>query len=632
MIRKPKLVTADLTYIALRDLRLSPLNARQSVPQSDVDEMAGSIAATGLLQNLIGIATPDGTGEIIEIVAGGKRLRALQQMASAGFTPAPGQIFDPVPVLLCDSVADAIRASSVENEARKPPHPADCIITYRQMRDQGATVAAIAAANATTERSVARWLSLADLPEAVIDALRAGQINFDHAKALTLAPTPDAATAMLAAIITGSLSTWQIRRDLTTGSTTANSVRAEFVGLAAYLAAGGTVQRDLFEDVAYLIDTALLDQLVEIRATEMIADLTGPQGWKWAEFRPNFQTWETIRGASQIPRQRAALPEGDQARLDALRDIDGDNITDDEIAERHALIARQHGDWPDDIRATCGVIISLNCQPKYTSCGWQRTADAPATSVQTTGPDGTITTTRLPAADAPSASLAEDLACIRLLSLQNAALAHPTLLLSALAFQISQPHYAYDAALAISTNPVPIKPEKADGTTISPRLQPGTQPHQPTDPAAFVAFTNLTVQDQMETLGRALARLIRPGSAIEYLLAGTVQPDVRAVWHPTAAGYLSRLSVAALDAICTTLIPADFSDTHTAFATMKKRDKAAWLDRLFNDLSLREDIGLSRDQNAAIDAWLPAELRWQRPVGQTEDQITDETSERQVAE
>ena len=41
---------------------------------------------------------------------------------------------------------------------------------------------------------------------------------------------------------------------------------------------------------------------------------------------------------------------------------------------------------------------------------------------------------------------------------------------------------------------------------------------------------------------------------------------------------------------------------------MNKTKKAAELEKLFGNAGYRETLGLSRTENAAIDAWLPAEM------------------------
>ena len=67
-------------------------------------------------------------------------------------------------------------------------------------------------------------------------------------------------------------------------------------------------------------------------------------------------------------------------------------------------------------------------------------------------------------------------------------------------------------------------------------------------------------------------------------------------------------SEAAQSAQLEDIIPASEAEETVAFTKLKKAEKADELARLFQDASAREALGLSRDQAAAIDAWLPEEL------------------------
>ncbi|MDS9469604.1 ParB N-terminal domain-containing protein [Paracoccus sp. MBLB3053] len=72
-------ITPDATRFPLSQLILSAMNPRQHVDEAEVAELAESIWTAGLIQNLAGIETASGE---IEIVAGGRRLRALQFLAA----------------------------------------------------------------------------------------------------------------------------------------------------------------------------------------------------------------------------------------------------------------------------------------------------------------------------------------------------------------------------------------------------------------------------------------------------------------------------------------------------------------------------------------------------------------------
>ena len=71
-------IIATEARIPLARLSLSPLNPRQDVPEADIIALAKSIWDAGLIQSLAGVIDQHGKAEI---VAGGRRLRALQHLA-----------------------------------------------------------------------------------------------------------------------------------------------------------------------------------------------------------------------------------------------------------------------------------------------------------------------------------------------------------------------------------------------------------------------------------------------------------------------------------------------------------------------------------------------------------------------
>src|SRR5271167_3692302 len=67
-----------IQYIALDTLVASPSNVRKTGALTGIEELAASIAAHGLLQNLQ--VRPGEKGKF-EVVAGGRRFAALQRLA-----------------------------------------------------------------------------------------------------------------------------------------------------------------------------------------------------------------------------------------------------------------------------------------------------------------------------------------------------------------------------------------------------------------------------------------------------------------------------------------------------------------------------------------------------------------------
>lgn len=108
--------TGELVYIPLSKLVASAFNARKSGGES-VTELAALIKSQGLLQNLIVIPHTTAKGKQTAkfgVVAGGRRLRALNQLVESGDLPAHEEI-------LCKLTTkeQAIAASVAENSGRE---------------------------------------------------------------------------------------------------------------------------------------------------------------------------------------------------------------------------------------------------------------------------------------------------------------------------------------------------------------------------------------------------------------------------------------------------------------------------------------------------------------------------------
>ncbi|MTH79586.1 ParB/Srx family N-terminal domain-containing protein [Paracoccus aestuariivivens] len=110
-------ITVDATRFPLAQLVLSTINPRQHVEEAEVAELAESIWTAGLIQNLAGIETEAGE---IEIVAGGRRLRALQFLAARhdDLAQTHPELANP-PVRIAPDVPTAQAWAVAENAARR---------------------------------------------------------------------------------------------------------------------------------------------------------------------------------------------------------------------------------------------------------------------------------------------------------------------------------------------------------------------------------------------------------------------------------------------------------------------------------------------------------------------------------
>ncbi|MEM9740825.1 MAG: ParB/RepB/Spo0J family partition protein, partial [Pseudomonadota bacterium] len=261
--------------IPLSDLSLSRLNPRQSAPDAEIAALANSIRTIGLMQNLAGIVTLEGR---VEIVAGGRRLRALQLNAEGQGGDDPEPL---VPVMLAADETEARAWASTENIARQALHPADEIAAYRDMIAAGSAVEDIARAFAVTVRHVKGRLRLAGLADPILAALRAGDITLDLAAAYTVSDDTERQVAVFEQVH----GSWnerehEIRALLTQEAVDEDSRLAKFVGRAAYEAEGGRVHEDLFGEEVYYLDAELLTRLAKDRLAKE-AQHYQTEGWKW---------------------------------------------------------------------------------------------------------------------------------------------------------------------------------------------------------------------------------------------------------------------------------------------------------------------------------------------------------------
>lgn len=615
-------MTDPIRLIPLSDLTLSDLNTRQTVADDEIEAMAESIATTGLLQNLIGL---DRDGRI-EIVGGGKRLRALQKLADEGrrqidkITGTDEPIWtsvDPVPVLVTFDEAEAIAWSGAENTARSALNPADEITAYSALSAKGSSAAMIARTYAVSPAHVQRMLKLADLPEPVIANLRAGKIDVEQARAFTIAPSPSACIDVLGQAIARRLNAHQIRHLLQPDTIASNDRRVRYVGIDAYRDAGGALTEDLFDDRTYIHDEKLLDRLFMEKAEAATEALRVEGGWAWAMFvaDKNFWEWPGQADLIRINQTAGELTEADQDEYDRLTELSEQGVLDEPgVASLDALQARLDGDHTDDDRARGGIVTKVMVSGELVIDGaYQRKADVAGTAADG-GAEGDDATGKATAQPDPekgiSQSLREDLHIIRRRAIQTALFAHHETLLDLLVFSLLPEVKSWERPLAITAEPQPTTPKQPEGLTEDARFDAQHPAWHDDTAAAFKAFVAQGKSARNRALDQALTRAFKlvEGPLVQLLLP-ELPVNPRAIWTPTKEDFFGRLPVPRLDAIWEELTPIPDADpVRGQWAGLKKAQKADQLHRLFNDLDYREAMGLSRTEAQAIDSWLPTEM------------------------
>lgn len=591
--------------VRLSALYVHPLNTRSEPPPADIEALADSIRSVGLLQNLMGFSDPAPFGnstepDAIGIVAGGRRLRALRLIHGDD---------DPmIPVVITTDESRAREWAGAENTARAALHPADEVLAYRKMARAGAHANAIARAFAVSERHVLGRLKLAQLPDPAITALRAGQISLDQAAALTVAQSEEDAMNGLQAISAARwpMSAHQIRLHLLPEAVPASDRRARYVGLIAYRAAGGRVEDDLFGTDTRLLDPQILDQAF---ADKLAAARDGYLAEGWAEviaFHENFPPHDhRIHKMQRIVRKPVDLPEADQAELAELEQIGAKReFTAEEAGRFDELSQREEGGYSEDDMAAGTAVIFVNSNGELTFYDAYRERQASAG----TGADGGTVTTK---PETIPQNLKDDLTILRRLAIQTALLAKPELVLDLLALSLSGGLSAWSRPLALSPTAQNLTPSKPDETLIADRLQAALPDgHASLTMEALRAIQDGGKKDRNAAITAGLARTFcRERDDFGDELGAMIGADVRKIWTPTAENYFKRLPGPMLDQIMAELVPDDLYDA-AKFRALKKAEKAKQLQELFQGHDYREALGLSRAQAAAIDSWLPPELRF----------------------
>ena len=345
----------DIRDVPLSQLELSPDNVRKTpADDSAFTELKASIAAHGLLENLIARSmgpSPDGAGRYA-VIAGGRRLAAMQALAAEGALEED----HPVPCRMIGAIVAAEEVSLAENSVRAAMHPADQVEAFRRLADAGSTAAAIAARFGVSERTVEKRLRLGNAAPVLLEAYRAGEIDLDTLMAFAV--TTDQARQ---SVVWETVSqqgyrpgAWQIKRLLTEDRVPATSAIARFVGIEAYEATGGKIDRDLFaeedERGIWFDDPDLLNKLaidsLQVAAREL------ETRWKWAEARLDVD-WSATAAFGRVRPQPAEPTDEEKAEIQRLRTRNDElaNMDDDGWTEELVEEAESNETRLDEIEA-----------------------------------------------------------------------------------------------------------------------------------------------------------------------------------------------------------------------------------------------------------------------------------------
>jgi len=655
--------------IPLSKLVLSPGNVRKTAPSpAEEAELKASIKARGLKQNLVVHPSADEKG-LHAVTAGGRRLKALQELAAEGVIPADTK----VPCLV-EAPDEALETSLMENTIRSAMHPADEFVAMASLIDTGEGIEAIAVRFGVSERHVRQRLRLGKLAPELLDAYRAGEIGLEVVTAFTLGADHAAQLAVWRQVKGNSyIQPYTVRRLLTETAVPLDSQLGSFVGAEAYKAAGGKVTHDLFsaDQDGFLDDAALVRRLAIEELEKKAAELRPQWAWTKAVLDPEYgsiaQYGRVRPQPAELPPEIAAEIESIEQRLGEIEETAEDEWTEELMREAAQLEERrdQLGETAEGLavyaekdRARAGCIVTIGDDGDFHLYEGlvERSASRGGSAAHAGKDDGDEAPASAPSEDEdddpsprPSSASAEQ--AVRKECGFSQLLVDD---LKAHRLQIARAHLAGDFGVAFDlalyslcvdlferfgyrSHPLDLRATESElhsslndlaGTPadclLDARRQALDLDWLKLPPAeGFQALSALPIEAKQRLFAWCIASCLKPQLAIEDRADPVVESAVGRLaipfadfWRPTAANYWGRVKKAHGLAIAKAILGPRWARDH---ADAKKPILAAALEKAFDPAADTAPIGLDRAARDGAAAWLPPGMAYAEDRGDGAD-------------
>ncbi|HTX70613.1 MAG TPA: ParB/RepB/Spo0J family partition protein [Thermoleophilia bacterium] len=180
----PTLQEGRLRELPLADISVNRRQPRRTFPDDELQELAASIKALGVVQPIVvrplheapgTEAAPTPTGVRFELIAGERRLRAAK-LAGLEYIPALVRPADEI---------SSLEIALAENVAREDLNAIEEALAYAALADEfGLTHERIAELVGRSRVSVTNLLRLLDLPDDVQALIETGELTEGHGRAL----------------------------------------------------------------------------------------------------------------------------------------------------------------------------------------------------------------------------------------------------------------------------------------------------------------------------------------------------------------------------------------------------------------------------------------------------------------
>jgi len=561
--------------VALKDLTLHASNVRANSPETyeadNIVHLKASIAALGLIHPLIIQKSGKGYG----VLAGGRRLAALQALAA----DKKDKTFSAKTEIECRLVADdcdvKTALSLAENITQAGMSPIDEFEAFAAMLEvDGQSVETIAMSFGTSTAAVKERLRYGRVHPDIRAAVRTKDMTIDVMKAFADHPSQDVQLEVFEALSKdgASFSAYVVRATLKQRGVQVSDDLGAYI-VEAYKEQGGAIASDLLEENSVIEDMELADAVLMNKLRDAAEAERVRLGFAWADADTTHE-WDMFSSFGRVYPDQIEVDEAGQKRLDEIADeinklqefMEDEGISDDDYRDADHKIdslseeadALQTAYAPEDL-AQAGVYATWN-NGVHLTVGLIRPEDVKTTktTAQNDAPkdDGTITY---------AASLSDDLKTERAMALGAALAQNPEVATDLAMFKIvcdavvnrmsvthgfnisSTVEYRQHAKL----DEIDATSQTAMETACSDlSLDWADETKSPLD--QFNAFRDLDAGEKAKLVAFTVAKTVRPCFArnerSDALMAGIeaeVMPNIRDYWAPNAAFFM-RLKKAQL--------------------------------------------------------------------------------------
>jgi ParB family chromosome partitioning protein len=162
---------SGIMQLRLEEIDGNPFQPRRDFTEPEIASLAESLKEHDLLQPVL----VRRVGQRYQLISGERRMRAALQ---AGWTQIPAQVREADDRLVAE-------LAIVENLHRKDLNPIEKALSFkRYLEEHGCSQEDLARRLKIDRSTIANLMRLLELPEAVLDGLRRGEISAGHARAL----------------------------------------------------------------------------------------------------------------------------------------------------------------------------------------------------------------------------------------------------------------------------------------------------------------------------------------------------------------------------------------------------------------------------------------------------------------